>query len=143
MNSHESQLANSSEMNEVSNQYYPNPVNIINIKCANYLFKTLVLIDPLDIQEGMMGKAFSQHFQGALFLFGDGFEGYFWTKNCIIPLDIIYLKNGKINKIHHNCPPCLGECRRYKGTGDMVLEIYGGLANQLGIKPGMRIELVA
>ena len=47
-----------------------------------------------DTANGMMGKKFDDNFNGMLFLMSDG-PHCFWMKNCIIPLDIIY-----INIIH-------------------------------------------
>jgi hypothetical protein len=77
-----------------------------------------------------------------LFFQGDG-DHCFWMKNCIIPLDIIFIKDNLITKIHHNCPPCETEdCEeRYCGEGNLVLEIAGGDSNKNGIKEGDKLEL--
>jgi uncharacterized membrane protein (UPF0127 family) len=58
-------------------------------------------------------------------------------KNCIIPLDIIIIKNNVIVNIHHDCPPCEGDmCGSYCGNGNIVLEIEGGSCESLGILEG-------
>jgi uncharacterized membrane protein (UPF0127 family) len=59
----------------------------------------------------------------------------FWMKNCIVPLDIIFIENGEITKIHHNCEPC-SKCKKYEGTGSLVIEMPGGLCKHLNIKKG-------
>ena len=46
---------------------------------------------------------FDKDFNGLLFLMG-GKKQCFWMKNCLIPLDIIIIKNNVIVNIHHNCP---------------------------------------
>ncbi len=47
--------------------------------------------------------------------------------NCVIPLDIVFSLNGRINKIFPNCPPCEGECnKKYTGAGDTVIEFPAG-----------------
>lgn len=89
-----------------------------------------------DIAKGMMNKKFDNEFDGMLFMMEDDSHS-FWMKNCIIPLDIIFIKNNKISNIHHNCKPCnTSHCERYKGSGDMVLEIPGGQCKEYDINEG-------
>ena len=88
-----------------------------------------------------MGQKFNDNFNGLLFLTNSNSQ-CFWTYNCVIPLDIIMLKNNVITKIHHNCPPCIDKynCNTYCGDGDKVLELLGGTCNKLGIKKGDEIS---
>ena len=65
----------------------------------------------------------------------------FWMKNCIIHLDIIFISDNVITKIHHDCPPCeTKDCENYCGDGDMILEIKGGSCKRYGIEEGDSIE---
>jgi uncharacterized membrane protein (UPF0127 family) len=58
-------------------------------------------------------------------------------KNCITNLDIIFIEDDVITKIHHNCQPCkTKDCENYCGEGDMILEVQGGTCKKLGIKSG-------
>ena len=66
------------------------------------------MVSPQFTQMGMQGRTFDDTFDGMLFLMDDE-EHNFWMKNCITPLDIIFIKAKKISKIHHNCPPCKKE----------------------------------
>lgn len=95
--------------------------------------------------EGMMGKKFSQNFNGMLFFMGQG-KHCFWMKNCTIPLDIIFIKQGEISIIHHDCPPCEyyddEQCERYCGKGSLVLELPGGTCNLLDISEGDRVQII-
>jgi uncharacterized membrane protein (UPF0127 family) len=85
--------------------------NLLNVKCV---------MNSKDIQKGMMNRKFSKNFDGMLFLM-DNKEHSFWMKDCIIPLDIIFIKDDRVSKIHHSCKPCKEEpCKRYKGSGDIV-----------------------
>ena len=87
-----------------------------------------------------MKKKFNDEFNGMLFLMGDGTHS-FWMKNCIIPLDIIYIKDNKITKIHNNCPSCDTEdCDHYPGTGNLVLELRGGTCEDSDISVGDSIK---
>ena len=100
----------------------------MDVSINNHRFEVITLLDPLSQQIGMMGKRFSHIKQGMLFLMG-GKEQCFWMKNCIIPLDIIIIKNNVIVNIHHDCPS-------YCGNGNIVLELRGGACQKLDIKPG-------
>ncbi len=102
----------------------------------NHNFKTKVLTNNEEMKSGMMGKHFTQRFDALLFILNNS-SSTFWTKNCIVPLDIIFIENGKITKIHHNCPPCkTQECPLYKGHGHLVIEMPGGTCKSFNIKKG-------
>jgi uncharacterized membrane protein (UPF0127 family) len=102
-------------------------------------FKVKLALSKKDIQNGMMKKKFND-FDGMLFLMGSG-EHSFWMKDCIIPLDIIFIDGNEITKIHSNCQPCHREnCPTYQGSGDMVLELEGGTCERLGIGEGDSIK---
>jgi uncharacterized membrane protein (UPF0127 family) len=105
-----------------------------------HTFKTKVLQSRREITLGMMGKKFNGEFNALLFVMNKP-ESSFWMKNCIVPLDVIFVKNGKITKIHHNCPPCKkDECKTYPGTGELVIEMPGGTCKVLNIKRGAKVN---
>ena len=66
----------------------------------------------------------------------------FWMKNVLIELDMIFLREGVVQAIIPNVPPCLSEtCPNYGPDVpvDGVIELRGGRAAQLGLKVGDRI----
>jgi uncharacterized membrane protein (UPF0127 family) len=104
------------------------------------IFKVKVQTSPKETQEGMMNKTFDKTFNGMLFVMKNQEHG-FWMKNCIIPLDIIIIKNNVVVNIHHNCPPCIeDDCPSYCGNGNIVLELQGGTCDRLGISAGETIN---
>lgn len=104
-------------------------------------FKIKVLTSPKAIKKGMMFKTFDETFDGMLFVM-DSQEHCFWMKNCIIPLDIIFISDDKITKIHHNCQPSNDEnLKRYCGHGDYIFEVEGGTCKDLGIRKGDTVSL--
>jgi uncharacterized membrane protein (UPF0127 family) len=114
----------------------------MKIKIKDHIFNAKVAANKKSQAEGMMGKKFNDEFNAMLFLTG-GDKQSFWMKNCIIPLDIIMLKNNVIINIHHNCPPCAGDdCPSYGGNGNMVLELYGGTCEKLNIESGDVLEII-
>ena len=116
----------------------------IHTRINQDIFKTKVLISDKEREKGMMGKTFNSGFSAALFVMNknnaknktnDNIRHSFWMAGCIIPLDIIFVKNGKITGIHHSCPPCTSApCRRYSGVGDYVIEMPGGTCKKMNIK---------
>ena len=112
----------------------------MNISINNHNFKTKTVFSSKDTQKGMMGRKFEKGFNGMLFLMSDG-DHCFWMKNCIIHLDIIFISDNVITKIHHDCPPCeTKDCENYCGDGDMILEIKGGSCKRYGIEEGDFLE---
>ena len=110
---------------------------ILNNKTLN----TKVCKTPQEKMEGMQNKKF-KGFDSMLFLLGDDHD-CFWMKDCIIPLDIIFIEGTTITKVHHNCQPCKDEdCDSYCGRGRLVLEIQGSSANELDIKKGDQVKLL-
>ena len=71
----------------------------MEVRINDNFFKVKTLIDKKSQAHGMMGRTFDDTFDGMLFLMG-GDKQSFWMKNCIIPLDILIIKNNVIVNIH-------------------------------------------
>ena len=113
---------------------------IISINSSK--FKVKIAATKEAIQDGMMKKRFNKDFNGMLFLMGYG-DHSFWMKDCIVPLDIIFIDGNEITKIHSNCEPCQEKnCPRFEGYGDMVLELRGGTCERLGIYEGDALKFL-
>ena len=105
------------------------------------IFKVKIQTSPEETQEGMMFKKFDKTFNGMLFVMKNQ-EHCFWMKNCIVPLDIIFIDGEKINNIQHYCPPCkTKDCKTYDGYGDLVLELPGGTCKKYNINDGDQVEI--
>lgn len=66
----------------------------------------------------------------------------FWMRNVQIELDMIFLREGVVQAIIPNVPPCLSDtCPSYGPDFpvDGAIELKGGRAAQLGLKVGDRI----
>jgi uncharacterized membrane protein (UPF0127 family) len=113
----------------------------MKVKIKDNIFDVKTLITPKDTQQGMMGKKFDG-FDGMLF-FMKNEPHSFWMKNCVVHLDILFIDNNKIVKIHHNCKPCFDdECDHYQGHGDLVLELPGGTCKKYQINMDDEITLI-
>jgi uncharacterized membrane protein (UPF0127 family) len=107
----------------------------MKVKINNNLFDVKTVLTSKDSQKGMMGKKFDG-FDGMLFFMKDEPHN-FWMKNCLVHLDIIFIQNHKIIKIHLNCKPCFeNDCDH------LVLELPGGSCKQYKINDGDQVELI-
>jgi len=111
----------------------------MKLKINNHEFVVKIMITSKDKSNGMMKKKFTSDNQGMLFVMDEG-EHFFWMKDCIIPLDVLFINDNVITKIHHNCEPCNSDdCPNYRGSGNYILELTGGLCDKLKIKEGDKI----
>ncbi|MCK0177838.1 DUF192 domain-containing protein [Flavobacteriaceae bacterium S0862] len=94
-----------------------------------------------ETQTGLMDRKSMKDTNAMLFIFPDMQLRSFYMKNTLIPLDIIYLDNNyTIVSIQENAKP-LDEASLSSGSpAQYVLEINGGLSQQLKIKVGDKMS---
>jgi uncharacterized protein len=104
-------------------------------------FKVEIADNDAARQYGLMFRKSLAPDHGMLFEFNRPDRLAFWMKNVLIPLDIIYIgTNGRIVSIAADARP-LDETHLYsKGPAIGVLEIEGGLAAKLGVRPGDEVR---
>lgn len=74
---------------------------------------------------------------GMIFIFDEETPRAFWMKNTFIPLDMLFIrKDGTIGHIHENAIPHDETSIPSNGPALVILEINGGRAAALGIRPG-------
>jgi hypothetical protein len=99
-------------------------------------------------QIGLMYRTSLPANRGMLFSFKPPRPVGFWMKNTLIPLDIIFLKDGKIQAIFNQVPPCKKDPCHVYGTEspiDMAIELRAGRSRELGLRQGdlLKIESIA
>lgn len=88
---------------------------------------------------GLMYRPFLEDDRGMLFEFSPARPVSFWMKNVVISLDMLFVQNGRLIAIAAEVPPCRSiPCPTYgpDGAVDQVIELRGGRAAELGLKPG-------
>lgn len=104
------------------------------------VFEVEVAKDQKSRTRGLMGRTSLPQDSGMLFLFDVEQEGAFWMKNTLIPLDMIFIKaDGTILSVHPMAQPHSLKVIKSGGLVKAGLEINGGLAKKLGIKPGQTV----
>ena len=89
---------------------------------------------------GMMYRTKIDPDKGMFFVYTEAERRSYWMKNVSIPLDIIYIRSdGRISNIIRNAKPHDGTPRYSRGKVLAVLEIAGGRARELGIRPGDKV----
>jgi uncharacterized membrane protein (UPF0127 family) len=79
--------------------------------------------------------------EGMLFAYGKTMEVTMWMRNTYIPLDMVFARaDGVIHRIEAMTEPLSDRVIASQGLVSAVLEIPGGAAARLGIKPGDRLR---
>ena len=111
---------------------------------GNYVINLEVARTLTEQSKGLMFRTELPPDRGMLFPFSPPQTVSFWMKNCLIALDMIFMRHGKVIGIQAEAPPCKAEpCPLYSSPDkvDAVLEIGAGRAVALGIQVGDTIEI--
>jgi uncharacterized membrane protein (UPF0127 family) len=82
--------------------------------------------------------------EGMLFLYDREQEVSMWMKNTYIPLDMIFIKrDGVISHIEVKTEPFSERIISSEGAALAVIEMGGGSAERLGLKPGDKVSYPA
>ena len=97
--------------------------------------------DGAERAQGLMNRPSMPRFSGMLFVYERPQTVGFWMRNTLIPLDILFAdESGTVRRIHANATPLSEETIPGGDEIQYVLEINGGLAEELGIAPGTTLR---
>jgi len=103
-------------------------------------FAVEVVANDEERSKGLMFRKELPEGNGMLFDFKVEAPVSFWMKNTYIPLDMIFIRgDGRIASIAENTEPLSERLVPSSGPVRGVLEVIGGTARKLGIKPGDRV----
>lgn len=91
---------------------------------------------------GLMYRQSLADDRGMLFPFARSQTVSFWMKNVEVPLDMIFLQDGRVVEIANDVPPCnTNPCPTYGSPlpVNAVIELRGGRAVELGLQVGETI----
>lgn len=104
-------------------------------------FRVELARTPQEQAKGLMFRTEMGVDEGMIFPFDPPRGASFWMRNTVIPLDLIFVApDGRISNIAANAIPYDETPLTSIGEARAVLELNGGRAAQLGIKPGDRVE---
>ena len=94
--------------------------------------------------QGLMYRDRLRDHAGMLFFFSEMSVHGFWMKNTLIPLDILWIDEGRrVVHARYDVPPCQADpCPSYDPgvPAKYVLEVAGGVARLHGVREGSQLR---
>jgi len=119
----------------------PREALVIKSKDGSHQFNVEVADTREEQARGYMFRDVVAPTEGMLFEFGGNETRSIWMKNTSVFLDILFVRaDGRISKIEHSAQPYSLRSITSEAPVKAVLELAGGQANQLGIRPGDLVE---
>lgn len=104
-------------------------------------FRVEVASSDAEQERGLMFRTAMGEDEGMIFPMQPARQAAFWMKNTVIPLDIIFIgRDRRILNIAANAVPYDETPLPSAGPASGVLELNGGRAAALGIKPGDKVD---
>ena len=120
------------------------PLRPLTVRTSRGVFRFLVEVADSERERefGLMCRTTLAPDRGMLFDFGrEQADAAFWMRNTLIPLDIIYIrKDGVVRSIARNARPLDETPLPAGGAALGVLELAGGRAAEIGLRPGDRVD---
>ena len=103
-------------------------------------FVTEFATDDASRERGLMMRSELAADHSMLFVFPDNQPRWFWMKNTLVPLDILYFgADRKLASMQLDVPPCTADpCPSYPSDAPAryVLELPAGTARRIGVQTG-------
>ena len=120
---------------------YPRSSLVIATAGRDLKFEVELALDDEHRSHGLMFRKKLGPYEGMLFDFFQEMPVAFWMKNTLIPLDMLFIAaDGTIKHIRANAVPQTTDPIPSNYPVRAVLEINGGSAALLGIKPGDKVK---
>lgn len=115
-------------------------VELVTQAGSRHAFAVEVATTYEQLAQGLMYRRALAADAGMLFDFGQTKPVSMWMKNTLIPLDMVFLAaDGTVTGVAERAVPGSLETISSPGAVRGVLELNGGTAARLGIKPGDRL----
>jgi uncharacterized protein len=110
---------------------------VMHTEKGDFTFHVEIADTPEARQQGLMFRTELAADAGMLFDFGRERQVAFWMQNTLIPLDMVFIgAKGTVKSIHANAQPMDTTNIPSEAPVRFVLEIAGGRAAEIGLKPG-------
>jgi hypothetical protein len=107
---------------------------------GKFRFDVELALTPGQQAQGLMFHQLMAADAGMLFIYDRAQPASFWMKNTLIPLDMLFIAaDGRIVNIHERAVPESLDSVNSDGPVKAILELNGGMASRLGIRPGDRV----
>jgi uncharacterized membrane protein (UPF0127 family) len=107
---------------------------------GRFEFQVELAVSPEQRRQGLMFRESLADDQGMLFDFGKPQAITMWMRNTYVPLDMLFIDaDGEIAQIAANTQPLSDAVIASRAPARAVLELRGGVTEELGIQPGDRV----
>ena len=121
-------------------QTFPTADLTIESATGAHQFTVEIATTPAQMEQGLMFRRTLAPDAGMLFVFKTPSPASMWMKNTFIPLDMLFIDNsGRIINIAERAVPQSLDTIAAAAPARAVLELNGGTAARLGIRPGDRV----
>ena len=118
------------------------------VSTSSHAIRVALQITQEEQGRGLAGCTYIPKNSGMYFVFDDTAERIFWMKGMVIPIDIIWIADGRVVGIHKQVQPEPLETAdtylaQYTSPQpvDAVLEVAAGVAEVYGIREGVELSL--
>jgi hypothetical protein len=121
-------------------QHFPTGELTIESASGAHKFTVEIATTPAQMEQGLMFRRNLAPDSGMLFVFKTPSRASMWMKNTFIPLDMLFIDpQGRIINIAERRVPESLDTTGAAAPARAVLELNGGTAARLGIRPGDRV----
>ncbi len=114
---------------------------VVPIQLGHNTYQCEVASDAPTRQQGLMHRKSMPEDHGMIFIFDYEEVLYFWMKNTLIPLDIVYLnRDGKVVAIRQMKPLDESSVGSHE-PAQFAIELNAGQADKCGVKEGDIVRL--
>ncbi|RXF72069.1 DUF192 domain-containing protein [Hansschlegelia zhihuaiae] len=104
------------------------------------VFQIEVALTPEQRQTGLMYRRTLPEDHGMLFDFGSPQEITMWMQNTYVSLDMVFVsEDGRVTRIAERTEPLSTRIISSGAPARYVVEVLGGTAKRIGLKPGDRV----
>jgi uncharacterized membrane protein (UPF0127 family) len=108
---------------------------------GEHVIDTEVTETPAEKAQGLMFRTQLADKAGMLFFYETPQEITMWMRNTYIPLDMVFIRaDGIVHRIEAYTEPLSENIVASRGDVTACLELAGGAAGRLGLRPGDRVE---
>lgn len=107
---------------------------------GEHVIEVEVAETPREKEVGLMYRRSVPEGTGMLFPYDAAHDVTMWMRNTYVPLDMVFIRaDGVIRRIEARTEPFSERVVSSQGPVTAVLELAGGAAERLGLKPGDRV----
>lgn len=107
------------------------------------VFHVEIMTSPCRLARGLMSRRSLEADWGMAFSLGSLQPAAMWMKDTLIPLDMIFVANGKVVSVSADQVPLSEKMVVSREPVDLVVEVNAGMARKFGIVAGTSVKLGA